>query len=154
MPANTDILILIIRLLLGTFFILARFRWFWDPSRTPLCWFNPSRREHLTQKLCSCGYGVHPILAGLVAFIEVSAGLGLVVGLLTRLSAFGLAVITGFATYCTAREKVLAQNPVDKVDCVSCYLWRVEGPYLALELALILTGGGLLSLDHFLGLPL
>lgn len=147
--AEPDIVLFLARLIVGVFFVLARFRWFYDPTRTP-AWFNPERRKHLVWKLCACGYGTHPILAAGVALVEVTAGLGLIVGLLVQPAAAALFATLLFATLCTAREKVLEQNPVDKVDCVSCYLWRVEGPYLLLCLGLALVGGGYYSLDYLM----
>lgn len=150
-PQAMDVLPLFARLIVGLFFVLARFRWFFDPSRPGACFWNSARHKHLAQRLCTCGYGMHPILSGFVAFVEVFAGLALIVGLLTNLAAVGLLGILAVGTYCTAREKVLAQNPVDRVDCVSCYLWRVEGPYLALVVGLLFTGPGRYSLDAIVG---
>lgn len=150
--AAPDFLIAFVRVTLGVFFVLARFRWFWDPSRSPSCWFNPARHQHLAQRLCTCGYGLHPFLSGLVACIEVSAGFALIFGLLSTLATMGLTGVLLFGTWCTARTKVLEQNPVDPVDCVSCYLWRVEGIYLAMAFGLLFSGPGRFSLDYALGL--
>lgn len=163
-----DVALLLQRVALGAFFFLARFRWVYDPSRAwiagyaangePLrgdnanatgraAWFAPYRVNHLTWKLCSCGYGKHPVLAGFVALVEISAGLALVVGLLTPLAALGLLGTLGFATYCTAKDKVAKQGPVDKIDCVSCYLWTVEPLYIVLAVSAIINGAGAYSLD-------
>ena len=164
----TDVALLLQRVALGGFFFLARFRWVYDPSRawvagyaangepqrgsndeavgrTP--WFAPYRVNHLTWKLCSCGYGKHPVLSGFVALVEISAGLALVVGLLTPLASLGLLGTLGFATYCTAKEKVRKQNPVDHIDCVACYLWTVEPLYIVLALSALINGAGAYSLD-------
>jgi hypothetical protein len=45
---------------------------------------------------------------------------------------------------------VMEQNPVDQVDCVSCYMWRVEGCYIASTLGILLEGPGAYSLDALL----
>ena len=51
-----DVALFLVRGILGAFFVLARFRWFYDPSR-PEHWFNCGRHDHLAWKLCTCGYG-------------------------------------------------------------------------------------------------
>lgn len=146
-----DLTLLILRLILGVFFVLARFRWFYDPSQPVGARFlNIARHKHLAWKLCTCGYGLHPVLAGFVASVEVLAGLGVTMGLLTPLSTLGLMSVLTFATLCTAKTKVMEQHPVDDIDCVSCYLWRVEGVYLAIALAILLGGPGKYSLDYLL----
>lgn len=147
MYTESDVALLILRLMLGGFFVFARFRWIYDPSRPDAPWFNPARRHHLEEKLCSCGYSRHPYLSGFVALTEIFGGLGVIVGLLTPLALLGLLGVLACATRCTAYAKVCEQNPVDCWDCVSCYLWRVEGIYIAVTLALLLLGPGNLSLD-------
>lgn len=162
-----DLTLLLQRVALGAFFFLARFRWVYDPSRAWIAsydatgqpirggseavgrtpWFAPYRVNHLTWKLCSCGYGKHPLLSGFVALVEISAGLALIVGFLTPLAALGLLGTLSFATYCTAKEKTLKQNPVDKIDVASCYLWTVEPLYIVLAISAILNGAGAYSLD-------
>lgn len=152
-----DIVLLLLRLVLGVFFVLARFRWFYDPSNATAAkrmtgrahWFPTWRHRHLEWKLCSCGYSRHPVLSGAVACVEVSAGCALVLGLLTQPAAFGLLVILLFATWCTARAKVMEQEPVDRIDVVSCYLWRVEGVYITIAVCILLAGGGRFALDSW-----
>jgi uncharacterized membrane protein YphA (DoxX/SURF4 family) len=142
------------RVLLGSFFVLARFRFFYDPSKPEGARFcNVERHESLKHKMAYCGLKNKPALwSWVAAIVEVFAGLGVVFGLLTGLSAFGLLVLLIIATRCTAGMKVREQNPVDKVDCVSCYLWRVEGLYIAQAIIIILAGPGAWSLDAVLGL--
>lgn len=151
-PGYQDLGLLALRVLLGVFFVLARFRWLYDPSRPDSPWLNAGRHEHLRWKLCYCGYGQHPLLVAFVACVEISAGCAIVLGLLTELALMGLMSILLFATWCTAKEKVCAQNPVDTIDYVSCYLWRVEGVYIGICAVLLLNGPGFFSLDHALGL--
>lgn len=143
---SIDFALLASRLALGVFFVLARFRWLYDPSREPR-WLNPARHDHLAWKLCSCGYSRNLYLADFVAIVEIAAGVALVVGFVTPLASLALLATLLFATRCTAVEKTLKQNPVDKVDAVSCYLWTVE-PHLIVFALVGLTGGpGAYSID-------
>lgn len=152
---SPNLAILLLRCLLGTFFLLARFRWIWDPSQGASCpvrpqWFPQQRHDSLRNKLQHCGYSRDPLLAGVVAVVEISAALGVIFGLLTVLSAIGLLSVLIFATICTAKEKVARQSPIDCIDCVCCYLWLVEPLYLVMAVTLLLTGAGSFSLDHLL----
>lgn len=149
-PEYYDIGTLLLRLVLGIFFVLARFRWLYDPSRPDQPWWNKARHLHMIQRLCTCGYNSHPATCAFVALVEISAGCALIIGLLTQLALLGLLSVLLFATWCTASEKVKQQKPVDDVDCVSCYLWRVEGVYIVIALVLFLSGPGRYSLDHLL----
>lgn len=145
-----DFALLLARLALGIFFILARFRYFYDPSRPEDPWLNAARVDHLRWKLCTCGVVFPKAIAPAVAVVEVGAGIFIALGLLTHLAAFGLLIILVQATRCTAREKVGKQGPVDRIDWWSCYLWTVEPLYIILAIALMVAGGGALSLDAWL----
>lgn len=143
-----DFASLILRVVIGTFFVLARFRWFYDPSRPLAPLLNPARHKHMVERLCTCGYGSHPVMSAFVACVEVAAGMAVIIGLLTVVATVGLMGVLLFATLCTARQKVLEQSPVDCIDCVSCYLWRVEGGYIAVCAVILLLGPGAYSLDR------
>lgn len=111
---------------------------------------NAKRHSHLKWKVCDCGYGDYTYLACFLAAVETLGGLGVIAGLLTHLATLGLLVVLLFATYCTAWQKVCEQKPVDMVDCVSCYLWRVEGVYIVIALCILALGPGVYSLDYLL----
>lgn len=141
--------LLLARFVLGFFFVSYRFRWFYDPTPkdgVPIC--SPHRHLSLRQKLCHCGWGMSPSFAAVVAIGEIAAGLGVLFGALTTVSAFGLLLILLFATLCTAKEKTLRQLPVDRIDVVNCYLWNPEPVYIVLALMVLAFGPGFLSLDH------
>lgn len=144
-----NIALLLNRASLGLFFVLARFRFFYDPSKPAgERWCNKERHHSLTHKMDFCGLKHWPYgWAWVTAFVELFAGLGVIFGLLTPLSALGLFVLLLVATRCTAVAKVREQNPVDKLDCVSCYLWRVEGLYIVQAMIVLLAGPGTYSLD-------
>jgi uncharacterized membrane protein YphA (DoxX/SURF4 family) len=153
---STDAASLLARLTLGTFYLLARFRSFYDPSKPPGCrLFNPDRFGSLSKKLCSCGFSSNLRLwTWVTASVEVFGGLALITGLLTTAAAVGLLILTLRATVCTAWAKISEQNPVDGIDCVACYLWRVEGVYIALALVILMLGPGRFSIDWLLwGVP-
>lgn len=86
----------------------------------------------------------------LVASGEVGLGLLLVLGFMTIPATLGLLAILICATLCTAVQKVQEQKPVDDIDCVSCYLWRVEGVYIVIAFALLCMGPGTWSVDAWL----
>jgi len=148
--ASSDAALFVLRLVLGGFYVLARFRFFYDPSLRP-AWCNHLRHDSLTNKMARCGWrSMTYFWACVVAAVEVAAGLAVIAGFLTMPAAFGLLIVTVIATICTARDKVMEQNPVDALDCVACYFWRVEGLYIAMALALLLTGPGKWSIDYLL----
>lgn len=146
-----NIALLLLRVVLGLFFVIYRFRWIYDPTSKTSPWLNSIRHQHLEAKLCSCGWGMHPALAGFVALVEISAGLGVMFGLLTQAAAFGLMTILIVATSCTAKAKIKVQNggkgPEDRIDVVSCYLWTVEPIYILIAFVILLLGPGSYSLD-------
>lgn len=141
---------LIARVLLGLFFVLARFRFFFDPTPPDggRHWLNPWRHAHLAAKMEHCGFNKHPTWAAWFAgIVEVFAGLGVFFGLLTTLSAVGLLAITITGTRCTARDKILKQNPCDDIQWCEDYLWLPEPLYIGLALVVLLGGAGAYSLD-------
>ena len=162
----TDFALFLNRFLLGAFFVLARFRFFYDPSKTKgfwtadhftlkwvpnQRWLNKDRFASLEHKMQYCGLKKYSAFwAWAVAVIEVGGGLLLILGYLTAFAGFGLLVLTVRATMCTAKMKVFEQNPVDKIDICACYLWRVEGLYIAMALVAVVAGPGAFALSNVL----
>ena len=142
-----DLGLLLLRLILGVFFILARFRWFYNPSATDRRWFSPVRHAALRDKLQHCGWGDTAWLPAFVATVEILAALGVIFGFMLFWSAAALATICIIGTMCTACDKTQRQNPVDDIDWWSCYLWTPEPIYLTVSVVLVLSGAGLFSLD-------
>jgi len=139
-----DLALFATRFLLGFFFVSYRFRYIWDPQSNPhFC--NQQRQAKLAAKLCHCGWPAW--LAPWVAAGELLAGLGLIFGVLTVASAAGMLLILVVATYCTAKEKTLRQNPIDGIDVVNCYLWNPEPVYIMLALIVLSFGPGAISFD-------
>lgn len=146
-----DLSAFLVRFTLGLFFVLARFRFFYDPSQPYYRFLCPTRIKSLTNKMAHCGFRCFPVqLAFFVAAWEVLAGIALIVGLLTELAAFGMLVVLLVATRCTCRQKVEAQHPCDRIDAVACYLWTPEPLYVLLTVLVLLLGPGAYSLDAVL----
>lgn len=148
---SADIASLLLRVILGVFFILARFRYFYDPSKPPSDrWFSTARHQSLKNKLNYCGHGCTDVLPAFIAIVEVLAGMGVLTGTLTALSALGLLIICVVGTCCTACDKTMRQNPVDRIDVVSCYLWTPEPIYVVVSLCILLLGPGTYSIDYLI----
>jgi uncharacterized membrane protein YphA (DoxX/SURF4 family) len=145
---SQDITLLALRFLVGWFYLLARFRWVYDPYFDHKPWFPLFRTVSLKNKMGRCGYPRW--FAGPVAITEIISAILLIVGFMSVPAAWLLFCITLAATKCTAVDKILEQSPIDKVDWVSCYLWRVEGLYLIMALLLSLNGPGRISIDFLL----
>ncbi len=126
-------------LLVGLFFVLARFRFFWDPSKCPGDrLFNKARYDSLHTKIASCGWRKHTTFwTWYTAVVEVLAGFGLMLNVGRPLAGALMMGVLLVATTCTCKSKVCEQKPVDKADVVCAYLWRVEGLYIAM-LAVVL----------------
>lgn len=169
-----DVALFLNRLVLGSFFFLARFRFIYDPSKSaghwqlePIPeghrvlisarrgdkywtwvkssrWFNRDRRQSLMNKICHCGHGRW--WAWPVAAAEIGGGLMLILGIFAPAAAAILLVLTIVASRCTAKTKVYEQNPVDRIDVCACYLWRVEGLYIIMAAVTVLGGPGIWSI--------
>ena len=160
-----DFALFLNRVTLGLFYVLARFRFFYDPSKPGARlsedfgpdypryrirsqrWLNTDRHWSLREKVRKCGFKRAPYFwAYVVAIVEVAGGALLVAGVFAPVMAGALFILTAVATSCTARQKVMEQQPCDLIDCAACYLWRVEGLYLVMAAAVIAGGPGAWSL--------
>ena len=149
MTTLNNFVLFLAHFIVGLFFVSYRFRWLWDPTpidAVQLC--SPARHQKLRDKLKECGWS--PRLASLVAIGELAAGLGVMVGFLTPLSAAGLLIILVVANRCTYKSKIEKQNPIDKIDYFNCYLWTPEPLYMVLTLVVMVLGPGDWSVDHLL----
>lgn len=141
-----DLATFAMRFVVGAFFILYRFRWFYDPTQPdPL--LSLYRQAKLRRRLRTCGYSTSRAMCAFISIAEMAGGIALIVGFLTRPAAAGILVILLFATYCTAWENTVVQKPVDRVDVVSCYLRTIEPLYILLLAVIVLLGAGSWSID-------
>jgi uncharacterized membrane protein YphA (DoxX/SURF4 family) len=150
-----DFVLLSARIILGGFFVLDRFRWFWDPEHTASQRYllNKARREHLRAKieqvtgLRSVGWSV------VVAVVEFVGGLGILFGFLAPVAAAGILIVLVIASHGTFHEKVIVkQQPEDGIDVISCYFWTVEPLYIWMAAMIVVLGAGSVSLDHVITL--
>lgn len=140
---------LLLRLLLGIFFIIARFRWLYDPEGKPRL-LNPDRHTKLKERLCTCGYADHPCMCAMVALTEIFAGLAIAAGLLTQLALFGLLCVLAFAIPCKSREDIRDGKGEGNTGYFSWFMWNIEGSYFTIIVVLLFMGPGVYSLDHVL----
>ncbi len=130
--------------IVGLFFVLARFRFFYDPSKSPsLRWFNRLRYQSLYNKIHSCGWTHRTALwTWYTAVVEVLGGLSLMLNIGRSISGPLLLGLLLVASKCTYRTKCLEQCPVDKIDWLCAYLWRVEGLYIAMLAVVVVEDWG------------
>jgi uncharacterized membrane protein YphA (DoxX/SURF4 family) len=148
-PQYSDFGTLLLRLLLGIFFVIARYRWLYDPNGTPRL-LNGQRHEKLRERLCTCGYTDHPCMCAMVALTEIFAGIAIAIGLLTQLALIGLLCVLAFAIPCKSREDIRNHNGEGSDSFFGWYMWNIEGSYFTIIIVLLLTGPGIYSLDHLL----
>lgn len=145
-----DAALLLVRVVVGSFFVLYRFRWVYDPTSDQR-WFCPVRRSRLKERIRACRYGCSNILPALVAIGEIGAGFALIIGLLSLPSAALLLVILLFGMVCLLPEEIPAMNPVDRIDVVRCTMQWPEPLYAVLCVVVLLAGPGQWSIDALLG---
>lgn len=141
-----DLLLLAIRVLVGGFFLLYRFRWVYEPSEGT--WFCPKRHAKLESALVDCGFS--PAFAPVIAITEIAAALGLIFGLFTLVAAAGLGVIMAYGHRCVVFPGIKKMRPVDVLDVMRCWLMWPEPLYLIMCVWIVCAGAGRFSLDHIL----
>ena len=119
--------LLILRVAMGTAFILHG----WPKIQQPFGWMPP--------EMNMSGY-----LQALAALAEFGGGILLILGLLTRLAALGLAVTMAVAA---GMVHIPAGHPYVSMGGPS---WELAGVYFACAVLFLLAGPGRLSLDAML----
>lgn len=125
---DMDLMLLLIRLVCGYAFILAG----WGKIQNPMGWMGE-------------GSGFPGIFQALAAIAEFVGGIALILGLLTRLAAFGLVCTMIVAVYMHA---VIMGDPFVSLTGGSSY--QLAAVYLLLALLLLVAGPGRFSVDRLL----
>lgn len=127
LPVGVDIALLIMRLVVGYAFILHG----WGKIQHPMTWMGPD--------------AVYPgAIQALAAISEFAGGILLILGLLTRIAAFGIICTMVVAIYTHA---IVMHDPFVNPKGGSFELASV---YLAIALLLITIGAGRYSVDRLL----
>ncbi|MFW5697806.1 MAG: DoxX family protein [Fimbriimonadaceae bacterium] len=94
------------------------------------------------------GMGIPPFFGALAILAELLGGLGVLVGLLTRVAAFGLLSTMAVATY-TKIDAIVRGEFVVTEEGVAATVQHVmwPGAWLLISAALLLVGAGRFSLD-------
>ncbi len=125
---DIDIMLLVVRLVIGTAFIIIG----WGKLQTPFTWMGTeSNFPALTQSIA--------------AFCEFGGGLALVLGLLTRLGALGVAIVMVVAVY---MHMFVMKDPF--INPTGGGSYQLAAAYLVITSLLIVTGPGRISLDRLL----
>jgi putative oxidoreductase len=119
--------LLVLRVAMGSAFILHG----WPKIQQPFNWIPPEMNMP--------GY-----LQALAAFAEFGGGIALILGLLTRLFALGLAITMAVAVL---KVHIPADHPYVSMGGPS---WELAGVYFACSVLFLLAGPGGLSLDAML----
>ena len=125
------------RVALGAFFAISGY----------LKLFNASRHATLTRTLQDAGVRAIGLMQWVVPGVEFSAGLALIVGLLSALAAFGLTVICIFAFKLDAIKRIEGWRPINRFDWIGDVLYLPEALYCIGLVVVMLGGPGPWSLD-------
>ncbi len=125
LPKDTDIVLLLLRLVMGYAFIMHGL----GKIQNPMAWMGPD----------SPMPGVFQLLA---AVSEFGGGIALIIGLLTRLAMLGLAFTMAVAVYTHA---VTLGDPFVSMTGERSY--ELAGIYLVLSILFVVCGPGRFSVD-------
>ena len=123
--SDLDIVLLLIRLITGYAFILHG----WGKIQSPFTWMGPDS-------------AVPALFQGLAALSEFGGGIALVVGLLTRLGALGIAFTMAVAVY---MHSVVMGDPF--VNLTGGRSFELAAAYFLMTVLLVFAGPGRISLD-------
>lgn len=111
--------------------------------------FNEGRHAKLTRTLIDDHIPWIGLMQWWVPVWELFAGVMLMAGLFTPISAFVLSVICIVACCCESKEKVEAYNPINTADRIDDWLYLPEILYLCILSLSLFGGGGEYSLDNY-----
>ena len=118
------------RVALGLFFMISGYHKL----------FTASRHATLKGTLQEAGVPALPVMQWLVPGVEFSAGVALILGMLSALAAFGLFVICLTAISLDAIKRIQGWQPIDRADWLGDLLYLPETLY-CLGLAIVMLAG-------------
>jgi putative oxidoreductase len=130
---------LVIRVVLGVIFVA-------HGAQKVFGWFGGSGLRNTVKSLTSTG--LPPLIAYLVCFFELLGGIGLVLGLLTRLAALAVIVVMVGAIAKVHWRHGFFLNW--SLTPGKGHGYEANLAFLAMALACLIAGGGALSLDRLL----
>jgi uncharacterized membrane protein YphA (DoxX/SURF4 family) len=133
----TDIALTLNRVAVGMFFMFSGYHKL----------FNAERHRVFADELRSLHVHAVAINQWWVPLVEFSAGVAVVIGLVTPLAALGLLVIILIASATSGRERIKAFKPIDRADRIDDWLYLPETLYAVMLLVVILAGAGPYSFD-------
>lgn len=112
--------------------------------------FLKQRHEQLVDTLKSDGIPAVNFFQWFVPWVELLAGMALIVGILAPLAAFGILALMTVAILTDGTKRVVEFAPVDKADALDDVLYLSETTYWFLALFTILGGPGWFSLHQYI----
>ena len=137
---GTDIVLTIIRIATGLFFVFSGYHKL----------FNKSRHQVLVQTLKADRIPFIRFNQWWVPSVEFFGGIAITVGLLTVPAAIALVILLAVAMATDGYKRIRADAPIDALDDVDDWLYLSEVTYLMLLSIFIAAGAGPFSLDSLL----
>ncbi|KAH0538180.1 hypothetical protein GP486_008794 [Trichoglossum hirsutum] len=109
--------------------------------------FNPARHATIAKTMVTDGVPEVKFNSWFVPGVEFAGGIGLILGVLVPLAAFGLLIVCCVAAAVDGLKRIPAWSPLDKADYMDDVLYLPEVLYAIILLVLILMGGGTFSID-------
>ncbi len=135
-----DIVLTVVRVALGLFFAISGYHKL----------FNANRRKDFIATMRDENVPMLAFNVWFVPAVELAAGAALTVGLLTVLSALGLAAICCVAFAVDGVKKIRTWQPIDLADALDDVLYLPETLYALMLVLFVANGGGWLAMDALL----
>ena len=134
---GTNIALTLNRVVVGMFFMFSGYHKL----------FNRARHHEFADELRSLHVPAVEINQWRVPFVEFSAGVAVVIGLLAPLAALGLLAVILVANATSGRARIRAFKPIDRADRIDDWLYLPETLYAVMLIQVISAGAGPFSFD-------
>lgn len=112
--------------------------------------FNRQRHATIAETMVSDRIPFARAMSWFVPSVEFLGGLGLTVGLLSPIAAFGLFCVCFVATCTDGLRRIPGYHPIDKADALDDFLYLPEVLYCIALVVVICAGPGSISLDSLI----